>query len=148
MFSTFLFFILSDTLLQGIREYETFIPQTVDHRGRFLSFHVHGERHETSNTARAKRDTRGQRDIITGLSEYRIFYRFLVFGKEFHFDLTLNTDFIAPEFYTEVQGKDGIVTQSKDVSNCYYIGQSREPFISTAAISNCYGLVIYCYACI
>ena len=134
-------FSILDSLLTSIGGYETIIPETVDKHGRFVSFHVTRNPYRAKPPPRVKRATDEQRDVITDISEYRIFYRFSVFGKEFHFDLILNTDFIGPGFRTEFRSKSGIQSTSTEVPNCYYIGQSREPFMSTAAISNCYGLV-------
>ena len=126
----------SDLLLNNLQSFETFIPETVDLHGNFLSYHV-------KPPSRKRRSAKSGSQIIddSDISEYRIFYRFSVFGKEFHFDLTLNTDFLAPGFQVEYQDRKGVIGKSSAVANCYYVGQSRKPFISTAAISNCYGLV-------
>lgn len=136
---------ISDILLSSLHEYQTIIPHVVTEEGHFLSYKVqnnHTEPAETRN--RIRRGTRNfQKEILTDsdISEYRIFYKFSVFGKEFHFDLTLNTQFLSPGFHVEYHDSDGVLATSDTVSNCYYIGQSRKPFISTAAISNCNGLV-------
>ena len=138
---------ISDNLLSGLQEYQTIIPEVVTKNGNFLSYKVQ-RNHSTGSANRNRREThRNQQEILkdSDISEYRIFYRFSVFGKEFHFDLTLNTELLSPGFYVEYQDKEGVLGTSDSISNCYYTGQSREPFISTAAISNCNGLVMEIY---
>jgi thrombospondin motif-containing protein 6 len=136
-------FVLSDTLLSSLQEYQTILPEVVTENGEFLSYRVQ-RNHSTGSAHRNRREARrNQQEILenSDISEYRIFYRFSVFGKEFHFDLTLNTELLSPGFYVEYQDREGVLATSDSISNCYYTGQSREPFISTAAISNCNGLV-------
>ena len=113
------------------------IPKLVTEDGHFVSYNIRG----SLNTRRKRDASNSNEGIVSEISEYRIFYRFFVFGKEFHFDLQLNTEFMSPDFLVEYHDKDSIIDTSDYVSNCYYIGQSRDPFISTAAMSNCYGLV-------
>ena len=130
-----------------MKEYETIIPQLVNEKGAFLSLNVQKQDGVGTNSRRKRGASHDQREIIrdSDISEYRIFYRFSVFGKEFHFDLTLNTHFLSSDFHVEYHDQVGVLETSGSVANCYYIGQSREPFISTAAISNCYGLVSLAY---
>ncbi|XP_053395824.1 A disintegrin and metalloproteinase with thrombospondin motifs 6-like [Mercenaria mercenaria] len=134
----------TDILLSSLQEYQTVVPEVVSKGGHFLSYKVQlNQTKPKESSNRIRRGTRrNQQEILTDsdISEYRIFYKFSVFGKEFHFDLTLNTELLSPGFYVEYQDSEGVLATSDSVSNCYYIGQSREPFISTAAISNCNGL--------
>ncbi|KAH3741909.1 hypothetical protein DPMN_048639 [Dreissena polymorpha] len=141
MQTSLVYVFFADVLFQSISSYETIIPHVVDEHGDFLSYNVHQSR--VRRAARGRVEATSQSEIIDGsdISEYRIFYKFSVFGKEFHFDLTLNTDFLAPGFVVEYQDRRGVIGTSGTVANCYYVGQSRTPIISTAAISNCNGLV-------
>ena len=137
----FICHLFADSLLSGINEYEMFIPKLVSRHGEFISYDVTSPK--LSRHSRTRRAVPQQGEILTDsdISEYRIFYRFSVFGKEFHFDLTLNTHLLSPKFSVEYYDKNGLSETSGPVSNCYYVGESREPYLSTAAISNCYGLV-------
>ena len=121
------------------------IPKLVSRKGEFISYDVTPT--QFLHHSRLKRGTSQQGEILkdSDISEYRIFYRFSVFGKEFHFDLTLNTHLLSPKFSVQYFDNNGVIETSGRVSNCYYVGESREPHISTAAISNCYGLVRFSF---
>ena len=131
----------TESLLKSINEYEMIIPRLVSKQGEFISYDVTAS--QASSHSRFRRRVTPHGEILkdSDISEYRIFYRFSVFGKEFHFDLTLNTNLLSPEFSVQYYDKNGVKDTSGSVANCYYVGESREPHISTAAISNCYGLV-------
>ena len=140
-----LYFVL-ENLLKGVKEYDMVIPKLVSRHGDFLSYDVTPPKLPVHS--RYRRGVPPQREILrnSDISEYRIFYRFYVFGKEFHFDLTLNTHLLSPDFSVEYLDQNGVPETSGPVSNCYYVGESRKPHMSTAAISNCYGLVSYIHA--
>ena len=63
------------------------------------------------------------------------------FGRDFHFNLSLNKDLIAPNFKLEIVGKNGTVKSNKQLKNCHYIGSVQGKKQSAAAVSNCDGLV-------
>lgn len=123
----------SDNLLKRLKNYEMVIPFMVDDRGKFLSYDV---RHDNV-VKRWKRDT-------TEAMETQIFYNITVFGKQFNFNLRINQRLYSRRYSVEVWGQNGSRRQTNAWLNCHYIGQSLYPAVSTAAISNCYGLVSLC----
>ncbi|KAJ8306539.1 hypothetical protein KUTeg_017084 [Tegillarca granosa] len=105
------------------------IPFMVDDRGKFISYDV---RHD--NVAkRWKRDT-------TDPTKAQLFYNITVFGKQFNFNLRINQRLYSRRYSVEVWGQNGSRRQTNAWLNCHYTGQSEYPAVSTAAISNCYGL--------
>jgi len=75
------------------------------------------------------------------LGRNSVFYKLRANGKEFHFNLTLNTDLLANDFMVEYWGNNGSVRRNKELWDCHYSGFSTGPTHSNAAISNCVGLV-------
>lgn len=127
----------SDRLLNKLGKYEMVIPVLVDEEGKFLSYNV---KHKYLKR-RKRRSVHDYEDLREPETPSRIFYKLSAFGKEFHFDLKLNEKLLSSAYKAEVWTKDGrrgFVPRKRD---CHYVGYSREPSLSMAAISNCFGLV-------
>ena len=121
----------SAALLKRIGQYEMVIPTLVDENGRFLSYSV----------SHFDGQGRTRRDLDSQSNPPIIFYRINAFGLEFHFKLQINSELFSRSFSAGAFG-DGGEEHSVDTSeNCHYVGYSASPQKSTAAISNCFGLV-------
>ena len=123
--------ILSDALLMRLKHFEMVIPIQVDKDGLFVSYALSPVTHD-----RVKRDT------YSSLYPSRAFYNVSVFGKEFHFHMKRNDKLTSQLYRAEVRSANGIYqTPTREANSCHYIGYSKEPHLSQAAISNCFGLV-------
>ena len=120
-------FTVTGRLLHTLDSYETVIPTLVDENGNFLSYNLT----QPSYRNRMKRGTRKRMN--------KVFYKLAAFGKEFHFELEQNDRLMSHGYGAELWGS----SQRKlaQTLNCHYVGYSRQPHLSTAAISNCFGLV-------
>lgn len=107
------------------------IPTLVDEDGRFLSYNVSNY----DSQGRVRRDLTNQENPST------VFYRISAFGQEFHFRLQINRELLSRSFSVGAFGNDGEEHSVNIRRNCHYVGYSRRPHESTAAISNCFGLV-------
>ena len=71
-----------------------------------------------------------------------IHYMLSAYGKNFHLNLTQNTDFLASNFVVEYWDQN----KASDIdigalTNCHYTGRLKNTPNSRVAISNCVGLV-------
>lgn len=107
------------------------IPILVDENGKFLSYSV--SRYDSKG--RVKRDARARHTPST------VFYRISAFGQQFHFKLKVNRELFSRFFSVGAFGDHGKEMTLDTKQNCHYVGYSRKPHVSTAAISNCFGLV-------
>ncbi|XP_012939866.1 A disintegrin and metalloproteinase with thrombospondin motifs 6 [Aplysia californica] len=146
----------TDDLLQSLDHYETIIPQLVDHRGNFLSYdvtHSNALRHQKVQNSRSKRWARRLRlkphknnnpnlflDGSDQLGRNSVFYKLSAYGKEFRFNLTLNTQLLTKDFAVELWDGSGKVDTSEEIWDCHYTGTSLDSPGLDAAISNCNGL--------
>ncbi|XP_071118930.1 A disintegrin and metalloproteinase with thrombospondin motifs 6-like [Haliotis cracherodii] len=141
------------TLLSQITHYEMVIPVLVDERGKFLSYDVRQQhvlsrrrRDVTSRRRHRQKQRRRRRPKRLYLQRFpveeegRVFYKLSAYGKEFYFNLTLNTKFMSTKFVTEIWGSNSIERKANEVHDCHYTGYSSWPDESRAAISNCMGL--------
>ncbi|GFO22282.1 A disintegrin and metalloproteinase with thrombospondin motifs 6 [Plakobranchus ocellatus] len=76
-----------------------------------------------------------------------VFYKLRAYGREFHFNLSLNTQLLAKDFVVEFWGEDEakrglgrVVGGGEDIWGCHYTGVTLDLHASDAAISNCNGL--------
>ncbi|KAL8575317.1 hypothetical protein ACOMHN_003151 [Nucella lapillus] len=142
----------TDDILSQLTNYETVIPELVDQEGQFLSYdvtHLSVLRHKR-NIRRSQRSGRSKRradnshgiylDGSDQLGKNTVFYKLRANGKEFHFNLTMNTDLLANDFVVEYWGRNGSVHRSKELWDCHYSGTSTGPTHTNAALSNCVGL--------
>ncbi|KAK3089633.1 hypothetical protein FSP39_005227 [Pinctada imbricata] len=100
------------------------IPVRVDEHGNFLSYNL-TQSHTSSRTKR-------------NISQGKVFYKIFAFGKEYHFELERNKYLLSYNYDAEILGSSK--TRLNHSINCHYVGYSRQPHISSAAISNCFGL--------
>lgn len=71
-----------------------------------------------------------------------IFYHLSAYGKDFHFNLTLNRELVSPSFLVEYRNNSGVMSSHRYVKDCHYQGVVKgNGDSSRVAISNCYGLV-------
>ncbi|XP_061197247.1 A disintegrin and metalloproteinase with thrombospondin motifs 6-like [Saccostrea echinata] len=120
-------------LLKRIGHYEMVIPTLVDENGRFLSYNVFHE-------SRQNQTRRTRRELSRGANPSPVFYRISAFGQEFHFKLEINRGLFSRTFYVGSLGDQGEELEMDTKLNCHYVGYSSEPHVSTAAMSNCFGL--------
>ena len=123
---------LSDELLSQLSHHEVTVPSLVDHRGDFLSNDISHEH----VVARTKRST-----TTYDLSHQWIFYKLSAYGREFHLNLTLNTELVSKDFLVEYRGRKNVDRKHKRIRECHYIGHINSQLDSRVALSNCYGLV-------
>lgn len=71
----------------------------------------------------------------------KLFFKLSAYGKHFHLNLTLNTDFVSKHFTVEYWGKDGPQWKHDFLDNCHYTGYLQDQRSTTkVALSNCIGL--------
>lgn len=71
----------------------------------------------------------------------KLFFKLSAYGKHFHLNLTLNTDFVSKHFTVEYWGKDGPQWKHDFLDNCHYTGYLQDQRSTTkVALSNCVGL--------
>ena len=77
-----------------------------------------------------------------------VFYKLRAYGREFHFNLSLNTQLLSKDFAVEIWGDEEaelgrgrLATGSDELLGCHYTGFTLNQGTSDAAISNCNGLV-------
>lgn len=107
------------------------IPTLVDENGRFLSYSV----------SHFDGQGRTRRDLDSHSNPPTVFYRITAFGLEFHFKLQINSELFSQSFSAGAFGDGGEEHSVDTRENCHYVGYSASPHKSTAAISNCFGLV-------
>lgn len=122
----------SARLLSQLRHYEMVIPTMVNDRDEHVSYALG----VTDPTER-----RHKREVTSPSESKRIYYKIYAYGKSFHFNLTLNTEIVSKNFVVENRGQFGKIKRHRRFRNCHYLGYSRKPHQSRAAISNCFGLV-------
>ncbi|BFY99185.1 hypothetical protein BsWGS_02225 [Bradybaena similaris] len=142
-----------DTLSQ-LHHFETIIPQLVDHHGNFISYdvtHNSALRHFNLQHRRNKRwagqastksspSSNFYLDGTDQIGRSSVFYKLSAYGRDFHFNLTLNTQLLTKDFAVELW-KDAAAARSADqVWDCHYVGTSTRGDNVEAAISNCNGL--------
>lgn len=127
--------LLTESLLQGLLQYEVVHPARVDAKGHFLSNFL---------SHRISRKQRRQTSEDLGSLEH-IFYQLQHGGHSLHFNLTLNSHLLAPGFLTERRygGLEGAKIRSTGSSLCHFIGEVWDQSTpkGRAAISTCDGLV-------
>ncbi|XP_030232190.1 A disintegrin and metalloproteinase with thrombospondin motifs 7 isoform X2 [Gadus morhua] len=115
-------------------EYEVVNPTRVDAKGHFLSNFLphHGSRIQRRHVLEKTR------------SPERVFYHLLHRGNSLHFNLSLNSHFLATGFLTERRygGLDGAKLQRHTPSLCHFLGEVWDESTGKgkAAISTCDGL--------
>ncbi|KAK3777711.1 hypothetical protein RRG08_021821 [Elysia crispata] len=171
-----------DDLLSHVHHFETVIPQLVDKRGDFMSYHVSQSgvlRHyyREQNVRSKRRENRfgqkfspGRNQTYTQMPESHdnsskttdpnvhlegsdeadlssVFYKLRAYGREFHFNLSLNTQLLSKDFAVEIWGDEEaelgrgrLATGSDELLGCHYTGFTLNQGTSDAAISNCNGL--------
>ena len=126
---------LSGSFPQKPPEYEVVNPTRVDAKGHFLSNFLphHGSRIQRRHVLEKTR------------SPERVFYHLLHRGNSLHFNLSLNSHFLATGFLTERRygGLDGAKLQRHTPSLCHFLGEVWDESTGNgkAAISTCDGLV-------
>ncbi|XP_018607885.2 A disintegrin and metalloproteinase with thrombospondin motifs 7 [Scleropages formosus] len=124
----------SESLLQGLLEYEVVHPSRVDPAGHFVSNLVS---HRVNRVQR--RDT-----SRTGASLAQVFYHLQLRGQDLLFNLTLNHHLLAPGFLTERRygGLEGAKIRAHGHSLCHFLGEvwGSPSTWGQAAISTCDGL--------
>ncbi|XP_041357696.1 A disintegrin and metalloproteinase with thrombospondin motifs 6-like [Gigantopelta aegis] len=122
-----------ETLLSQLNNYEMVIPELVNEKGEFISYHV---QHRKLKRPRAVFPPGFQKD-----GPGRVFYKLSAYGRIFQFNLTLNAKLFSKNFQSEWWNGYGLEKKSNQVRQCHYTGFSKEPSKSNrAAISNCIGL--------
>uniref|UniRef100_A0A8C5CU49 A disintegrin and metalloproteinase with thrombospondin motifs 7-like n=1 Tax=Gadus morhua TaxID=8049 RepID=A0A8C5CU49_GADMO len=125
---------LSGSFPQKPPEYEVVNPTRVDAKGHFLSNFLphHGSRIQRRHVLEKTR------------SPERVFYHLLHRGNSLHFNLSLNSHFLATGFLTERRygGLDGAKLQRHTPSLCHFLGEVWDESTGKgkAAISTCDGL--------
>lgn len=102
-------------------------PVQVDSQGHYLTHHLKGA-------------FRRSIEADKGPSS-QIHYKVKAFGEDLHLTLTKNQDLMAPNFISNVLGRNGKVLRSRKLRNCHYHGRTKSHESSKVAISNCKGLV-------
>ncbi|XP_061595470.1 A disintegrin and metalloproteinase with thrombospondin motifs 7 isoform X2 [Cololabis saira] len=120
--------------LQDLPQYELVHPTRVDARGHFLSnFLPHHAR-------RVQRREASEEPVDLD----RVFYQFSHGGRSLKFNLTLNSNLLAPGFLTERRygGLNGARIHRPEASQCHYLGEvwDETTVRGSAAISTCDGL--------
>ena len=130
-------YFFAEHLLANLEHYEVIVPMQVDQQGRVLRKQIQpshrGKRHVALSL--------DESDVLNSKSS-QLHYMLSAYGKSFHLNLTLNTEFLAPNFTVELRGKDGASYNSAEgVTKCHYIGHLKNIPNSRVIISNCLGLV-------
>uniref|UniRef100_A0A8C4ZKU9 A disintegrin and metalloproteinase with thrombospondin motifs 7-like n=1 Tax=Gadus morhua TaxID=8049 RepID=A0A8C4ZKU9_GADMO len=136
-FLCFLFACTKGSLVKSGREFAWIFvnPTRVDAKGHFLSNFLphHGSRIQRRHVLEKTR------------SPERVFYHLLHRGNSLHFNLSLNSHFLATGFLTERRygGLDGAKLQRHTPSLCHFLGEVWDESTGKgkAAISTCDGLV-------
>lgn len=127
-----------EEFLTYLEHYQLTIPIRVDQNGAFLSFTVKNDKHS--------RRRRSMDPIDPQQAVSKLFFKLSAYGKHFHLNLTLNTDFVSKHFTVEYWGKDGPQWKHDFLDNCHYTGYLQDQRSTTkVALSNCVGLVSRCY---
>uniref|UniRef100_A0A3B3D8D8 ADAM metallopeptidase with thrombospondin type 1 motif 7 n=1 Tax=Oryzias melastigma TaxID=30732 RepID=A0A3B3D8D8_ORYME len=123
-----------DRFLQSLPHYEVVHPTRVDAKGHFLSHFLphHARRVQRRGASEDPEDPD------------RVFYQFSLGGHGLQFNLTLNTNLLAPGFLTERRygGLKGAKIHHPGASRCHYFGEvlDETSVMGSAAISTCDGL--------
>nr|XP_055108122.1 A disintegrin and metalloproteinase with thrombospondin motifs 6 isoform X3 [Symphalangus syndactylus] len=122
-----------EEFLTYLEHYQLTIPIRVDQNGAFLSFTVKNDKHS--------RRRRSMDPIDPQQAVSKLFFKLSAYGKHFHLNLTLNTDFVSKHFTVEYWGKDGPQWKHDFLDNCHYTGYLQDQRSTTkVALSNCIGL--------
>ncbi|XP_006762550.1 PREDICTED: A disintegrin and metalloproteinase with thrombospondin motifs 6 [Myotis davidii] len=122
-----------EEFLTYLEHYQLTIPIRVDQNGDFLSFTVKNDKHS--------RRRRSMDPIDPQQAASKLFFKLSAYGKHFHLNLTLNTDFVSKHFTVEYWGKDGPQWKHDFLDNCHYTGYLEDQHSTTkVALSNCIGL--------
>ncbi|XP_062068075.1 A disintegrin and metalloproteinase with thrombospondin motifs 6 isoform X6 [Lepus europaeus] len=122
-----------EEFLTYLEHYQLTIPIRVDQNGAFLSFTVKNDKHS--------RRRRSMDPIDPQKAVSKLFFKLSAYGKHFHLNLTLNTDFVSKHFTVEYWGKDGPQWKHDFLDNCHYTGYLQDQRSTTkVALSNCVGL--------
>eukprot|EP00074_Homo_sapiens_P079635 XP_011541418.1 A disintegrin and metalloproteinase with thrombospondin motifs 6 isoform X3 [Homo sapiens] len=122
-----------EEFLTYLEHYQLTIPIRVDQNGAFLSFTVKNDKHS--------RRRRSMDPIDPQQAVSKLFFKLSAYGKHFHLNLTLNTDFVSKHFTVEYWGKDGPQWKHDFLDNCHYTGYLQDQRSTTkVALSNCVGL--------
>lgn len=145
----------AERLLSTLHHYEMVVPTMVNPKGEFISYRLHQPQDGESGIRKKRWATSGyyENDVTNDLpqqpvdavhtdeSDGRIYYRLSAYGREFRFNLTLNSLLVSEDFIVEHWSKAGVERHHHSVPACHYVGHSQSPTASRAAISNCNGLV-------
>ena len=136
-------------MLDGLHHYDITVPQLVNQEGDFLSYDVTHKYHIRRKRSIFPSPWQPSDEIDKDDSQPWIFYKLSAFGKDFHFNLTLNRGLVTPSFVVEYRNSTGVERQHRYAKNCHYYGNLRSHGDSSSvAISNCNGLVritVFCY---
>ncbi|MEJ1275647.1 hypothetical protein NN561_006544 [Cricetulus griseus] len=122
-----------EEFLTYLEHYQLTIPIRVDQNGAFLSFTVKDDKHS--------RRRRSMDLIEPQQAVSKLFFKLSAYGKHFHLNLTLNTNFVSKHFTVEYWGKDGPQWKHDFLDNCHYTGYLQDQRSTTkVALSNCVGL--------
>ncbi|CAL1530732.1 unnamed protein product, partial [Lymnaea stagnalis] len=147
----------TDLLFSQLNQFETIIPQLVDHQGNFLSYdvsHSSALRHSSIQHSRSKRWARKDwakhpdsapnpnlyLDGTDQIGRNSVFYKLSAYGREFHLNLTLNTQLLTKDFAVEFIQDNDRSKSTDEIWDCHYTGAGIGSDSSDAAISNCNGL--------
>ena len=92
-FWIFCLVITKEEFLTYLEHYQLTIPIRVDQNGAFLSFTVKNDKHS--------RRRRSMDPIDPQQAVSKLFFKLSAYGKHFHLNLTLNTDFVSKHFTVE-----------------------------------------------
>lgn len=123
-----------EEFLTYLEHYQLTIPIRVDQNGAFLSFTVKNDKH---SRRRRSMDLLDPQQAVS-----KLFFKLSAYGKHFHLNLTLNTNFVSKHFTVEYWGKDGPQWKHDFLDNCHYTGYLQDQHSTTkVALSNCVGLM-------
>ncbi|CAG5118620.1 unnamed protein product, partial [Candidula unifasciata] len=142
-------------ILSQLNHFETIIPQLVDPHGTFISYdvthnsalrhlnleHQRNKRWAGQGSSKPSRSTNFFLDDTDQIGRSSVFYKLSAYGREFHFNLTLNTQLLTKDFAVELWGNSNAARSTDQVWDCHYVGTSIRGDNVEAAISNCNGLV-------
>ncbi|XP_033618181.1 A disintegrin and metalloproteinase with thrombospondin motifs 6-like [Fukomys damarensis] len=122
-----------EEFLTYLEHYQLTIPIRVDQNGAFLSFTVKNDKHS--------RRRRSMDPVDPQQAVSKLFFKLSAYGKHFHLNLTLNTNFVSKHFTVEYWGKDGLQWKHDFLDSCHYTGYLQDQHSTTkVALSNCVGL--------
>ncbi|KAI4889348.1 hypothetical protein NFI96_011542, partial [Prochilodus magdalenae] len=123
--------LLESLNLPSNTEYEIVAPYEVDHEGQYIS-------HAVAHHDRKRRSVEGQVTDLTTMAHFRLYG----LGQEFHLELSLSSNLIAPGFTIQTLGLNGTKNLQPYAQDdfCFYQGTLRSMVNSSVALSTCAGM--------